>query len=43
MKTADALREELGDGLFEDHNVFRDQVDAALAKLKVRLSAPEQS
>src|SRR5207249_3436269 len=33
VEAAKALREELGDGLFEDHNIFRERVDAALEKL----------
>ncbi len=41
VNTATKLREALGDKLFVDHNVFRDRVDAALAKLKIKLSAPE--
>jgi type I restriction enzyme M protein len=35
------LRKELGGKVFEDHNVFRDQVDAALKKLELKLSGPE--
>jgi type I restriction enzyme M protein len=42
VKTGYLLREELGDELFADHNVFRDQVDVALNKLKIKLSAPER-
>ena len=30
-----------GDGLFEDHNVFRDQVDGALKKAGIKLPAAE--
>jgi type I restriction enzyme M protein len=30
VEIAEKLRAELGDGLFEDHNVFRDRVDRAL-------------
>ena len=41
METATALRKELGDQLFEDHNVFRDRVDEALEKLKIKLSASD--
>ena len=41
VETATALRRELGDKLFEDHNLFRDRVDAALEKLKIRLGAAE--
>jgi type I restriction enzyme M protein len=35
------LREALGDTLFEDHNVFRDCVDAALEKADIKLAAPD--
>ncbi len=38
---ANVLRKELGGELFEDHNQFRDKVDAALKKLKLKLSAAE--
>lgn len=38
---ATKLRHEMGDGLFEDHNAFRDQIDTALDKLKIRLSAAD--
>jgi type I restriction enzyme M protein len=41
VETATALRQELGDGLFEDHNVFRDRVNEALEKLDLKLSAPD--
>ncbi len=41
VAAANALRQELGDGLFEDHNVFRDRVDEALKKLGLRLSGPD--
>jgi type I restriction enzyme M protein len=37
FEVATALRHEVGDGLFEDHNVFRDKVDAALEKLGIKL------
>jgi type I restriction enzyme M protein len=36
------LIKELGDGLFEDHNVFRGELDAALDRLGVRLSAADK-
>jgi len=36
-----ALREALGDTLYEDHNVFRDQVDAALKKADIKLGAAD--
>ena len=35
-EVATKLRETLGDGLFEDHNVFLERVDAALKKLDPR-------
>ena len=35
------LREALGDTLFEDHNVFCDQVDSALRKAGIRLPAAD--
>jgi type I restriction enzyme M protein len=35
------LREALGDTLFEDHNIFRDRVDDALAKLGIKLAAAD--
>jgi type I restriction enzyme M protein len=41
VETATKLRKELGGDLFEDHNVFRDRVDAALEKLKIRLPAAD--
>jgi len=41
VSAANALRQELGDGLFEDHNIFRDRVDGALKKLGIRLSGPD--
>jgi type I restriction enzyme M protein len=34
VETATLLRKELGDQLFEDHNIFRDQVEVALARLE---------
>jgi len=42
VSVATALRGELGDDLFEDHNVFRDQVDRALDKLGIKLGASER-
>ncbi len=36
-----ALRQALGGDLFEDHNIFRDQVDNALKKLDLKLTGPE--
>ncbi len=41
VDVANALRAQLSDGLFEDFNLFDDRVDAALKKLKLKLSAPE--
>ncbi|WP_054033618.1 type I restriction-modification system subunit M [Desulfatitalea tepidiphila] len=39
---ARALREELGDDLFTDHNIFREAVSDGLNKLGITLSATEQ-
>ena len=41
VATATQLREALGDGLFTDHNVFLEQVDAALKKLGIKPSAAD--
>jgi type I restriction enzyme M protein len=41
VDAANALREALGDGLFEDHNVFRDRVASALKTLDLKLAAPD--
>jgi len=41
VETANALRQELGGDLFEDHNLFRDRVDDALEKLDLKLSATD--
>ena len=41
VETATTLREELGEQLFEDHNLFSERVDAALAKVKIKLSASD--
>jgi type I restriction enzyme M protein len=41
VETATALRKVLGGDLFESHNVFRDHVDEALEKLKIKLSAAD--
>ncbi len=41
VEVATALRAALGDALFEDHNVFRDRVDAALKKAGTKLPAAE--
>jgi type I restriction enzyme M protein len=41
IETATRLREALGDGLIEDHNLFLDRVDAALKKLGIKLNAAD--
>lgn len=41
VEVATALRTALGDGLFEDHNIFRARVDVALDKAKLKVSAAE--
>ena len=41
VETANALRQELGGDLFEDHNIFRDRVDDALKKVAIKLTAPD--
>ncbi len=41
VEVATALRAALGDGLFEDHNGFRDRVAAALATAKLKVPAAE--
>ena len=41
VEVATKLRAALGDGLFEDHNLFRDRVDAILKKSDLRLAAPD--
>jgi type I restriction enzyme M protein len=41
VNTATKLRNELGDGLFEDHNIFLAQVEATLKTWKLKLSAAE--
>ena len=41
IEVANRLRKELGEGLFEDHNLFLKQVDAALGKLAIKLSAAD--
>jgi type I restriction enzyme M protein len=41
IETATKLREVLGDGLMEDHNIFLERVDAALKKLDLKPSAAE--
>ena len=39
VEVATTLREALGDQLFEDHNIFRDRVDAALEKTDTKIAA----
>lgn len=41
VETANGLRRELGDALFEDHNLFRDAVDSALKKLGIKIGAAD--
>jgi len=41
IEAANQLRKELGDELFEDHNIFLNKVEAVIAKLKLKLSGPE--
>jgi type I restriction enzyme M protein len=41
LETANALRDTLGGDLFEDHNVFRDQVAEVLKKLDLKLPAAD--
>jgi len=41
VEVATKLRTALGDTLFTDYNVFRYRVDAALSKLKIKLSAAD--
>jgi type I restriction enzyme M protein len=41
VEVATKLHDALGDTLFEDHNVFRDRVDAALRKADVKLAAAD--
>ena len=41
VEVATKLREALGDQLFEDHNVFRVRVDAALKKADIKLAAAD--
>ncbi len=42
VETANALRRELGDKLFEEHNLFRDLVDKTLEKLGIKLSGADR-
>jgi type I restriction enzyme M protein len=41
VDVATKLRVALGDGLFEDHNIFRDRVDAALKDVGTKIPAAE--
>jgi type I restriction enzyme M protein len=41
VEVATALRADLGDGLFEDFNLFREKVDAALKRRDVKLPAAD--
>jgi type I restriction enzyme M protein len=41
VEVATALRVAIGDRLFEDHNDFRDRVDAALDKAKLKMPAAD--
>ena len=41
VEVATKLREALGDQLFDDHNVFRGRVDAALKKADIKLAAAD--
>jgi type I restriction enzyme M protein len=42
LEIANALREQLGGELFEDHNLFRDRVDEALEKLDLDVPAADR-
>ena len=42
VEVARRLRDELGDGLHEDHNRFLDQFNAALKRLGIKLGAPDR-
>jgi type I restriction enzyme M protein len=41
VEVATRLRTEMGEALFEDHNLFRDRVDAALKKAGIKLGAAD--
>ncbi len=41
VEVATKLREALGDQLFEDHNIFRDRVEAVLKKAEIRPAAAD--
>jgi type I restriction enzyme M protein len=42
IEAGNALRRELGDGLFEDHNIFRVQVNDVLDNSRIKLSSSER-
>jgi len=42
VETATALREAIGGQLFEDHNIFRDRVDAALKAADIKLGTVDK-
>ncbi|MGQ4584726.1 N-6 DNA methylase [Lysobacter sp. F60174L2] len=42
VETTRRLRDELGDDLYEDHNGFLDQFNAALKRLGIKLGAPDR-
>jgi type I restriction enzyme M protein len=42
VEVANAPRADLGDGIFENHNIFRDRVDAALDARDLKLSAADR-
>lgn len=42
VETGNALRHEIGGDLFEDHNLFRDEVNAAIGRLGIKLGAAEK-
>jgi type I restriction enzyme M protein len=41
VEVATKLRKMLGDNLFEDHNIFRERVDAALKKADIKVGAAD--
>ncbi len=41
VETATKLRDVLGDGLFEDHNIFLEKVDSVLKKLNLKTSTTD--
>jgi type I restriction enzyme M protein len=42
VEVANMLRASLGEALFEDHNQFRDRIDAALKQAGIKLAAADQ-